>query len=65
MEKALKCLAVTFVLALVCTSASARTKLVALPGRDATIIRLDNPAHTLVEEERVCASSRSEPVDIR
>jgi hypothetical protein len=31
----------------------ARTKLVALPERDATIIRLDNPAATLIEEERV------------
>ncbi|MHC5140034.1 MAG: hypothetical protein ACYSOF_09165 [Planctomycetota bacterium] len=33
--------------------AQARTKLVALPERDATIIRLDNPAATLIEEERV------------
>ncbi len=33
--------------------ARARTKLVALPERDATIIRLDNPAATLIEEERV------------
>jgi hypothetical protein len=31
----------------------ARTKLVALPERDATIIRLDNPNATLIEEERV------------
>jgi hypothetical protein len=31
----------------------ARTKLVALPERDATIIRLDNPAATLIEEERI------------
>ena len=31
----------------------ARTKLVALPEREATIIRLDNPAATLIEEERV------------
>ena len=31
----------------------ARTKLVALPERDATIIRLDNPAGTLIEEERI------------
>ncbi len=31
----------------------ARTKLVALPQRDATIIRLDNPSATLIEEERV------------
>ncbi|MBL7214042.1 MAG: hypothetical protein ISS71_00020 [Phycisphaerae bacterium] len=33
--------------------ARARTKLVALPERDATIIRLDNPNATLIEEERV------------
>ncbi|MHC5144269.1 MAG: hypothetical protein ACYSOX_01400 [Planctomycetota bacterium] len=33
--------------------AEARTKLVALPERDATIIRLDNPAATLIEEERI------------
>jgi hypothetical protein len=40
--------------AVLCASiAQARTKLVALPERDATIIRLDNPAATLVEEERV------------
>jgi len=42
-------------LALVLTSlpAQARIKLVALPHRDAVTIRLDNPAATLVEEERV------------
>jgi hypothetical protein len=33
-------------------AADARIKLVALPDRDATIIRLDNPQFTLVEEER-------------
>ncbi|MCI0498515.1 MAG: hypothetical protein L0Y36_02385 [Planctomycetales bacterium] len=33
--------------------AQARTKLVALPQRDATVIRLDNPAATLIEEERI------------
>jgi hypothetical protein len=33
--------------------ANARTKLVALPDREATIIRLDNPSATLIEEERV------------
>ncbi len=33
--------------------AQGRTKLVALPERDATIIRLDNPNATLIEEERV------------
>ena len=36
-----------------CTAAQARIKLVALPQRDDTIVRLDNPAATLVEEERV------------
>jgi len=33
--------------------ALARIKLVALPDRDAAIVRLDNPQFTLVEEERV------------
>ncbi len=33
--------------------AAARTKLVALPERETTVVRLDNPAATLVEEERV------------
>jgi len=37
----------------VCVSAWGRTKLVALPERAATVIRLDNPAATLIEEERV------------
>lgn len=37
-----------------CSAAvQARTKLVALPQRDATVIRLDNPAATLIEEERI------------
>jgi len=31
----------------------ARIKLVALPERGATVIRLDNPQATLIEEERV------------
>lgn len=34
-------------------SVTARIKLVALPDRQATVVRLDNPAATLVEEERV------------
>ncbi|MBE0534839.1 MAG: hypothetical protein IH624_04155 [Phycisphaerae bacterium] len=34
-------------------AAEARIKLVALPERAATVIRLDNPAATLIEEERV------------
>jgi hypothetical protein len=37
---------------LVGTSAHARIKLVALPDREATVVRLDNPAFSLVEEER-------------
>jgi hypothetical protein len=43
---------VTILLGLTST-AQARIKLVALPERDATVIRLDNPQATLVEEERV------------
>ncbi|NLH15205.1 MAG: hypothetical protein GX455_01365, partial [Phycisphaerae bacterium] len=35
------------------TAAQARIKLVALPERAATVIRLDNPSATLIEEERV------------
>jgi hypothetical protein len=53
MDKVTKCLTLALALAMVSTNAAARTKLVALPERAATIIRLDNPAHTLVEEERV------------
>jgi len=40
-------------LALAATNAQGRIKLVALPDRDVTIIRLDNPHVCLVEEERV------------
>jgi hypothetical protein len=42
-------------LALLCIAAGAqaRIKLVALPERAATVIRLDNPNATLIEEERV------------
>jgi len=36
-----------------CGIADARIKLVALPERAATVIRLDNPQATLIEEERV------------
>jgi hypothetical protein len=53
MDKVKRCLTLALALALISTNAAARTKLVALPERAATIIRLDNPAHTLVEEERV------------
>jgi hypothetical protein len=42
------------VLLLVCSTISqGRIKLVALPERAATVIRLDNPQATLIEEERV------------
>lgn len=45
----------TGVLAVLCLAAGAqaRIKLVALPERAATVIRLDNPNATLIEEERV------------
>jgi hypothetical protein len=36
-----------------CAVTQARIKLVALPERAATVIRLDNPGATLIEEERV------------
>jgi len=50
----LKTLLTTLLLvALAAPAAWARTKLVALPERDATIIRLDNPNATLIEEERI------------
>ncbi|HON93195.1 MAG TPA: hypothetical protein PK373_05010 [Sedimentisphaerales bacterium] len=50
-----KRVAVVGVLALLCVvgGAQARIKLVALPERAATVIRLDNPKATLIEEERV------------
>ena len=43
----------TIGLLIVTPMAQARIKLVALPERAATIIRLDNPNATLIEEERV------------
>jgi hypothetical protein len=44
----------SFMVLLVCAGlAQARIKLVALPERAATVIRLDNPTATLIEEERV------------
>lgn len=42
-----------FSLLLPAPAAWARIKLVALPEREATVVRLDNPAATLLEEERV------------
>jgi hypothetical protein len=47
-----KILAVILAMGFVVT-AQARIKLVALPERAATVIRLDNPQATLIEEERV------------
>ena len=47
-----KILAMVLVLC-VATIAQGRIKLVALPERAATVIRLDNPQATLIEEERV------------
>jgi hypothetical protein len=45
---------VVILVLLVCVGiAQARIKLVALPERAATVIRLDNPQWTLIEEERV------------
>ncbi|HOW97654.1 MAG TPA: hypothetical protein P5567_12765 [Kiritimatiellia bacterium] len=49
----MKKLAVIFLGLLAALPAGARIKLVALPDRDTTMIRLDNPAATVVEEERV------------
>ncbi len=46
-------LTVVLVLLCVAAAAQARIKLVALPERAATVIRLDNPSATLIEEERV------------
>ncbi len=50
--KRIKILAMVLGLAVV-TIAEGRIKLVALPERAATVIRLDNPRATLIEEERV------------
>lgn len=46
--------------ALVAGGAEARTKLVALPERESVAVRFDNPAATLVEEERVLALQEGE-----
>ncbi len=51
-SKRIKLMAI--VLLLVCSAVShGRIKLVALPERAATVIRLDNPRATLIEEERI------------
>jgi len=48
-----KLIAIAMLLFISVTVAQARIKLVALPERAATVIRLDNPQATLIEEERV------------
>ncbi|RKY10098.1 MAG: hypothetical protein DRP66_00530 [Planctomycetota bacterium] len=53
MKKQTKNVVWVLVLLAVCGAAEARIKLVALPERAATVIRLDNPNATLIEEERV------------
>ncbi len=40
---------------LLASSAAARVKMVSLPERGDVVIRLDNPAATLIEEERILA----------
>jgi hypothetical protein len=48
-----KILVTAFVLLVLSGLAQARIKLAALPERAATVIRLDNPRATLIEEERI------------
>jgi hypothetical protein len=48
------------VLLLASPAVEARTKLAALPEREATLVRLDNPSATLVEEERVLTLQEGE-----
>ncbi|MCK4960402.1 MAG: hypothetical protein KAT00_13405, partial [Planctomycetes bacterium] len=48
-----KNLILTIMVLMTAGAAQARIKLVALPERAATVIRLDNPNSTLIEEERV------------
>jgi len=54
------------VLAMLVTAgiAQARIKLVALPERAATVIRLDNPQATLIEEERVLTLQKTLPGEL-
>jgi hypothetical protein len=51
-------LTMIFMLLVCAAAAQARIKLVALPERAATVIRLDNPQATLIEEERVLTLQR-------
>jgi len=53
MEKIMKYLTTIIAIAALAASAQARIKMVALPERADTDIRLDNPSATLIEEERV------------
>ena len=53
MNRRIQILIVAGLVLTVCAAAEARIKLVALPERAATVIRLDNPQATLIEEERV------------
>ena len=53
MKKQMKHVVWVLVLLALCGAAEARIKFVALPERAATVIRLDNPNATLIEEERV------------
>jgi hypothetical protein len=53
MEKIMKYLTTIIALAALASTAQARIKMVALPERADTDIRLDNPNATLIEEERV------------
>ncbi len=48
------------VLIFLAVPAHARTKLVALPDREATSIRFDNPTATLIEEERILTLQEGE-----
>ncbi len=52
-DKTMKQLSTILLLAVIATTAQARIKMVALPERSFTDIRLDNPSATLIEEERV------------
>ena len=56
-----KTLIVVLALVMLATPAFARIKLVALPERGATVIRLDNPQWTLIEEERVLTLQKTPP----
>ncbi|MDF1555026.1 MAG: hypothetical protein P1P84_18295 [Deferrisomatales bacterium] len=54
------CLAALILACLPPLSAVARTKLAALPARDAVVLRMDHPDATLVEEERVLTLQQGE-----